>query len=434
MELDMKLPEKVHFLFESWRYKVLWGGRGSAKTESMARALIILSLQRKTRILCLREIMHSLKDSSHKVLRDVIESTGLDSYFTVTDKSIKCNPTGSEFIFAGLASSTAASIKSISNINIAWCDEADVISERSLELLLPSIRGGEDSELWFSFNPHLKEDPVYQMFIVHGYKLDNAKIVRMNWNDNPFFPEVLKKTLEQCKERDYQKYLQIWEGECAANTEASVFAGKYTSYDFTPDETVWSPLFGSDLGFAADALTLTKSWFYEDTLYVEHELYEHGLSIDLMPAYFDTIPGAKEHIIFMDSSRPETINHMKRHGYPRCMPVKKWKGSVEDGLERMRAFNQIVIHPRCKHALEEFKTYSYKVDKHTNLVLPEIVGKDDHVIDSIRYACQPLILNWKLKTIPDRPDKIELDSLGLPIFPIHRYTGGRTPTNNKWMH
>ena len=423
-----KLPTKLQPLLTPMRYKVLWGGRGSAKSETVARVLILLAMQRKLRILCTREVMNSLRDSVHSTLKSIIYKIGASSLWEITDRSIKCPMTGAEFIFAGLNKNTDDSVKSIADINICWVEEGSNVSQDSLDKLIPSIRGdgpfgaGSVPEIWVTFNPHLKSDPVYVKFITNRGQLDNAIVIRINHDDNPFFPEVLRKEMEQCRENDLVKYNNIWLGETLEYDNALIYAGKYVSYTFEPKDH-WSPMFGCDLGFANDPTVLLKCWADDENLYIEHELYQVGLDIEMMPAMFDTIPGARDHTIYTDCSRPETINHMKRNGYPRCLPVRKWDGSVKDGIERMRAFRQIVIHPRCPNTLEEFGLYSYKVDSRTKLVLPDILHTGSNAPDAARYAIQPLILGGKAH-IPDREPAPVPNQFG-------RYGTGVNP--NAWL-
>ena len=412
INIDFQIPEKLAPLMEPRRHKVLWGGRGSGKSINIAQMLVYQACTQKLRILCTREVQRSLRDSVHSTLRDVIEMMGVSELFDVTRESIRCLITGSEFIFSGLNQNTADSLKSIAGINIAWVEEASTVSQDSIDKLLPSIRA-EGSEIWWSFNPHLASDPVYDKFITNIQRLDNAIVIKMNHEDNPFFPSVLKKEMEQCRDNDYEKYKNVWLGETIEHDNALIFAGKYTSYAFDPDPS-WSVMYGCDLGFAQDPTVLVKCYADDDTLYVEHELYMVGLDIELMPAYFDTVPGAREHVIYVDCSRPETISHLKRNGYPRCQPVKKWPGSPKDGIERMRAFNQIVVHPRCTHVLDDLGCYSYKVDVRTNEILPDIDHKGSDSCDAIRYAIQPLILGWKKKISAREPDP-KLNTIGMPI-------------------
>ncbi len=127
-----------------------------------------------------------------------------------------------------------------------------------------------------------------------------------------------------------------------------------------------------------------------------------GLEIDQTADFLkDRIPGIENYTIRADSARPETISYLKRHGLPRVEGVKKWPGSVQDGIAHLRSYDQIVIHPRCKEAIQETRLYSYKVDKLTGDILPDIVDSNNHVIDGIRYALGPLIKAPKQDIVMD---------------------------------
>jgi phage terminase large subunit len=416
-EINVSIPEKLAFLFEPYRYKIAYGGRGSAKSWSFTRALIIKALESKHRILCCREVQKSIKDSVHRLISDQIQMMGLGAYFEITEREIRCPITGSQFLFAGLASNTVESIKSFEGVSIAWVEEAQVVSERSWEILIPTIRA-DDSEIWISLNPELETDPTYKRFVKNAHLLADAKCVKINYDDNPHFPDVLKEEMETLRKADIEAYLHIWEGQCKRHGNAIVFKDKYTSYDFTPQKEWNGPYFGSDFGFANDPTTLIKSWVYERKLYIEYEVFASQLEIDMTPAAFDEITNSRSYIIRADCARPETISYMKRNGFKKMIACKKWKGSVEDGVDFLRSFDEIVIHPRCKHILDEFSLYSYKVDSLTKEVLPEIVDKHNHGIDAVRYSLEPLILGYK-QPIPERPDSPIKDNYGNPIT-IHK--------------
>lgn len=406
----------------------------SSKSWSFARVLLVKALQKKMRIGCFREVQKSIRDSVHRLLGDQIQALGLGSYFEVTRDEIRCPITGSVFLFAGLSNNTVESIKSFEGIDIAWVEEAQTVSERSWEILVPTIRN-PDSEIWISMNPELETDPTYKRYVLNAKQLGDYICEQVNFYDNPYFPEVLRIEMETLKAADQDAYNHVWLGHCKKHGNAVVFQGKYTSYDFTPDEELWSPLYGVDFGFSQDATTFIKSWVFERTLYIEHEVYAHQLEIDMIPAMFDLIPGGRTHISRADCSRPETISYMKRNGYPRMIPCKKWPGSIEDGVDYMRSFDTIVIHPRCINILDEFRLYSYKADRLTGDILPEILDKFNHGMDAVRYSLEPLILGYK-KRIEARKAPILIDSLGRPILP------GRSPsvtylnlTNpDRWFH
>jgi phage terminase large subunit len=128
-------------------------------------------------------------------------------------------------------------------------------------------------------------------------------------------------------------------------------------------------------------------------LYVEYDPGGIGIELDDLPAVFKRVPGTESGVIRGDSSRPETINHVARHGQMNIKPCEKWKGSVEDGIAFLKAFEKIVIHPRCEATVREAQHYSYKVDRLTKDVTSDIVDKDNHRFDAIRYALEPLIMS-----------------------------------------
>jgi hypothetical protein len=202
-----EIPEKLDFLFQPSRYKVAYGGRGAAKSWNFGRALILMSLQDKKRILCTREIQSSIKDSVHRLLRDQIESLGVTQCFEVTDRSITCS-NGSEFLFEGLFRNVNR-IKSLEGIDYCWVEEAESVSAESWEVLTPTIRK-ENSEIWVSFNTGNEDDATYQKFVVN--QPENALVRKINYDDNPYFPEVLRVEMEQDKARDPHLYKHKWLG------------------------------------------------------------------------------------------------------------------------------------------------------------------------------------------------------------------------------
>lgn len=207
-KINITLPEKCMFLLtEKSRYKVLHGGRGSAKTESVGRALIIKAMEKKIRVLCARQTQASMSDSVHRVLSDIIHELGLEWFFTITRDSIR-GLNGTDFFFKGIKQNVAE-IKSTKGVNICWCEEADSITDESWDVLIPTIREPE-SEIWITFNPNMKSDATYQRFVVN--KPENCITVEMNYTDNPFFPDVLREEMEFCKKLNYPKYEHIWLG------------------------------------------------------------------------------------------------------------------------------------------------------------------------------------------------------------------------------
>jgi len=385
-KVKVALPDKLQFLFRPSRYKVAYGGRGGTKSWGFARALVAYTASGKERILCAREFQNSIQESVHKLLCDQIEMMGLSDRFSITQRAIT-SITGSEFIFAGIKTDPGK-IKSTEGITKCWVEEAEKVSEDSWEKLIPTIRA-PGSEIWVSFNPDLNTDPTYKRFVVNPPP--NAVVVKIGYEDNPWFPEELKAERDYLASVDPEAYAHVWGGACREHAAAQILRGKYSIRAFEPGLGWHGPYQGADWGFSADPSTLVRCWVFERTLYIEYEWYGIGVEIDHLPAAFDSVPGAREHIIRGDSARPETISYLKRAGYSRISSVKKWKGSVEDGIAHLRAYEQIVIHPRCVHTIEEARLWAYKIDRLTGDVMPEVVSKHDHCWDAIRYALEPVI-------------------------------------------
>lgn len=395
METTIKITEKLLFLLsENKRYKVLYGGRGSGKSWGIATALIVSSIKGKMRVLCTRQLQTSIKDSVHKLLCDLIDNLGLSSYFTITKDTIRCY-NGSEFIFKGIQNNVME-IKSMEGIDICWVEEAQSVSNESWEILIPTIRK-EGSEIWVSFNPDRDEDSTYKRFVLNPP--DECKSVLVNYMDNPYFPEVLRNEMEYCKKVDYGKYEHIWLGKTVINTEVQVFKDKFELKDFCSDKNTQF-FYGADWGFANDPTTLTRSFIKGRDLYIEYEAGGVGVEMEEIPQLFDSVPESRKWVIRADCARPETISYVKRQGF-RCQACEKWKGSIEDGIEYMRSFEHIYIHPRCKKTYEEFKFYSYKQDKISGDILPIVLDENNHYIDSIRYALEPYIKNRGKISIKD---------------------------------
>jgi len=386
-----KLPKRCSFLFRPFRYKVLYGGRGGAKSWSIARALVLLASSRKLRILCAREFQNSIGDSVHRLLVDQINELGLRNCFQVTDKSIR-STSGSEFLFKGLRKSIAE-IKSTEGIDICWVEEAQSVSAHSWEILIPTIRK-EGSEIWISFNPLEETDPTYQQFVINPPP--NTCVVKIGWENNPWFPEVLNQERLHMQAIDLEAYDHIWGGHCKTITDAVIFGRRTAVETFdTPTEGIRF-FYGADWGFANDPTALVRSFIKDDCLFIDHEAFGYKVEIDDTPALFaggrgsdgreyPGVPGARDWPIKADAARPETISYMARQGF-NVTGAAKWEGCVEDGVTHLKGFKRIVIHERCKHMQEERRLYRYKVDPRTGDVLPIIVDAFNHGWDAVRYS------------------------------------------------
>jgi phage terminase large subunit len=218
-QVEAEFPEKLAALFEPHPYKTLYGGRDGAKSWSVARALLILGSQKPLRILCARETMDSIRESVHQLLSDQIGMLGLDDFYTVLQSEVR-GVNGTEFVFAGLRKQTVSSLKSYEAIDICWVEEASVVSRRSLTILLPTIRK-PGSEIWFTLNPDLATDAVYQDFIINPPP--GAVVIKTSFRDNNWLSQESKQKIETLRERDPDTYHHVYEGATRSTVEGAIY-------------------------------------------------------------------------------------------------------------------------------------------------------------------------------------------------------------------
>lgn len=389
LDLEIATPRWALPLLPPARYKGAKGGRASGKSHFFAEAAVeAMVADPALRFVCIREVQRSLKFSAKSLIEKKIQALGVAHLFTVLDREIRRNHGRGVMIFEGMQDHTAESLKSLEGFGRAWVEEAQSLSARSLELLLPTIRE-EGSEIWFSWNPDQPDDPVDLLF---ADPPEGTALVHVNFTDNPFCPQVSKDEARRMERVDPDAYAHIWLGAYNTRSDAQILKGKWVVDDFTPGPDWDGPYHGADWGFAQDPNVLVRCWIHRGRLYVEHEAYKVGQDTDQIPAHWKaTVPGCERYVIRADSARPETISALRRAGFPRIEAAPKWSGSVEDGIAHLRQYERIVIHERCEHAKEEARLYSYKVDPRTGDVLPVVIDKHNHVIDALRYALSPFI-------------------------------------------
>lgn len=371
-------------LWKPSRYKGAHGGRGSGKSHGYAELLTGTCMMNPgTRAVCIREVQKSLKLSAKVLIEDKIRERGLSSFFTILESEIR-TPGGGVIIFQGMQNHTADSIKSLEGFDIAWCEEAQSLSQKSLDLLRPTIRKA-GSELWFSWNPFSPDDPV-DVLLRGEFPPSNSTIVQMNFDDNPWLPDELKEEMIEDRRRDPEKAAHVWDGEYSHNSNSRVFNNWRVEAFDTPKSAVMRQ--GADWGFAVDPSVLIRCFVDGRKLYVDFEAWEVGCEIDKTPALFDKVPDSRKNMIRADSARPETVSFMKRAGF-KIRSAIKGPGSIEDGIEFLRSFD-IIVHPRCVHVAKELTLFSYKVDVHTDDILPALEDKNNHTIDALRYALEEL--------------------------------------------
>ncbi len=380
--MTIQLPKWSEILFdESARYIAVKGGRGSGKSRSVATALNLRAAAKPLRILCVREIQKSIRDSSKRLLDDDAERIGLTSFYNSLETEVR-GANGSLFLFAGLRHNID-SIKSMEGVDVCWVEEAQSISKTSLETLIPTIRK-PGSQIIFTWNPKHESDPIEEMFGREDLPPD-TRVKTVNYIDNPWFPVVLQKEADYDLSRDPEKYNHVWMGGYLRNSESRVFRN-WTVEEFEAPADAMFRL-GADWGFASDPSVLVRCHIVGRKLYIDYEAHMVGCEIMDLPSLFMSVPGAEKWPITADSARPETISHMRNNGFPKIQAAVKGPKSIEDGIEWLKSFD-IVVHPRCRHTIDELTMYSYKTDPLTQLVLPLLSDTNNHIIDALRYACE----------------------------------------------
>jgi phage terminase large subunit len=398
-------PKFKPFLTERSRWKCVYGGRGSGKTESCAKALLLMGHKQPLRILCCREIMQSIRQSSHSVLSTMVGELGLENYYTVekqgiygpwmdwTDARGVRKKRRTEFMFAGLREMTVAQIKSYHDVSICWIDEAQAISSRSMRILGPTIRraGGSDPnfpcELWLSWNPTFETDWVHQNFVLD--KLDDSCVIEMNWRDNPWFQASgLKPLMEESRRRNYPEYLHIWEGETIKHWEGQVYQAelkeceeedRITNVPYRADAPCEVAF---DIGGGEDATAL---WVFQTT--VDHFLQWLEQKPYVITKYWLPTDAKQRH-----AGMQHSYEQLIRMRGKKVQIVPTGAGSVAESINAVRTlFPRFRFDAkRCAKGLLAIRNYRFELasDEVGVFKSTPVHDKYSHFNDSLRYMCQ----------------------------------------------
>lgn len=410
--MDIEFPEKLECLFKPSRYKVLYGGRGGAKSWGVARALLILGAQNPLRILCAREFQNSISESVHALLSDQIKVLGLSEFYEIQNTTI-IGKNGTAFYFAGLRHNVTK-IKSFEGVDIVWCEEAQTISKSSWDTLIPTIRK-EGSEIWITFNPSLEADETYQRFVARPPT--NSIVQKINWSDNPWFPKVLEQEKDDLKAKDPDAYLTVWEGHCKQTLDGAIFANEVrrateenrftrVPYDESkPVHTFW------DLGRADK----TAIWFaqmvgFEFRVIDYYENQGHALAHYLKQlqgkpyVYGDTwLPHDADNELLASE---RTIAQQARAAgfHVRITP----KSSVADGINAARTiFGACWFDAeKCADGIQCLRNYRYEVDPDTQQYSTKPLHDwASHGADAFRYLA---VAMREPKKKQDKPNRIRV--------------------------
>lgn len=379
-EAQIHLPQKLVDTLGpprgSYQYRVLRGGRGSGKSVGAATIALVWGYAEPIRVLCVRQFQNSIRDSFYTELTTALELyPWLADHYIVTKESIT-GRNGTVFIFKGL-DRNPQSIKSLAKIDLTIVEEAEDIPEASWINLEATIFRQPKSELWCIYNPRKENSPVDFRFVKN--KAPRSIVTDVQYLDNPFFPKGLD-TLRQrdLEVFDYSTYAHIWLGAYLKNSKAQVFHDKFEVKEFDADATFNGPYQGLDWGYSQDPTAAIRCWIKDECLWIDYEAGGVGIELDDVPSRCQEIPDFAKYVVRADSAQPAMISHVRQRGLPKIEGAKKGKGSVEDGIQFIRSFRKIYVHPRCRNVINELGTYSWKVDRLSGDILTEPVDAFNH--------------------------------------------------------
>lgn len=421
-----EFPEWARGLDSPKRYKVLYGGRGSAKSWSVARKLLILACQKRIRVLCARETQKSIDESVYYLLKAQIEHLGLSEWFDIKAQSIHSR-IGSDFVFAGIRQQGVANLKSFEDVDICWIEEAQVVTKKSWDILIPTIRK-PGSEIWITFNPELDTDETYSRFVTDPPP--NSWVHRVNYDQNPWFTDELEQERQTMLRRDPVGYRTVYEGECRPAVEGAIYAqeidvllraNRFTTVTHDPmlvTHTVW------DLGWndqtvvllvqrAASELRLigchiSRFWTYEqDIAYLRQlelkpEFAGLNWGTDWMP--HDARAKRKES---GGKSAEEIVKKLKRN--VQIVPIVE----LENGIKQTRTiFSRLWIDRSCQEWLNSLKRYHRQVNVDGTKTGAPVHDDSSHGADALRYLA---IVAERLHNQVTTSTRIKYPNLGMPV-------------------
>lgn len=376
MEKTISIPIEFKPLFSSgWREAAIYGGRFSLKSHTVARYLLIRARMAKTRVACFREFQNSIVESSHQLLADLIKLYGLNE-FEVTKNSIINKLNGSDFIFKGLYNNDQT-IKSIEGIDIAWVEEAQTVSNTSLEVLTPTVRK-DGSQIIYTYNRLLEDDPVHQRLVIEGRP--NTLVINVNYDialKYGWMPEVSRLEMEDDKAKRPALYKHKWLGE-PSNVERKIYRD-WAIIDELPHEARLER-YGLDFGYTNDPTSVVGIYKYNGAYILDEVCYRAGMS---NKEIVDTLKAVDQALIIADSAEPKSIDEIRAYGV-NILPAEKGQGSVKQGIGYVQQ-QKISVTKRSVNVIKEYRNYLWQVDRNDKII-NEPEHQYSHSMDAIRYA------------------------------------------------
>jgi len=391
---EVSIPEIFAPLFEPKRYKILHGGRGSGKSVNVVKALLIMGMQNKLRILCTREVQKSIKDSVKALLDDEIEAMGFSSFYESLEKEIR-GKNGTLFVFAGLASHTVESIKSFANCDICWVEEGQSVSKRSWDVLTPTIRK-DGSEIWVTFNPELESDETYQRFVLNPP--ENSVIIQVNYDQNPFFTDILEAERLDTLRRDPKGYAQIWEGKCLPAVAGAIYYDEVASAEESkrirdvPYDPMLKVQVVFDLGWN-DAMAISLVQKQSSELRVIEYIEDSHKTLDHYSAELRKKNLNWGKVYLPHDGRNKDFKTGK--SAQEIMEALGWEVEItpnipiEDGIRLVRmTFPRMYIDKeKCERLVQCAKRYRRSINQQTNEPGGPLHDEWSHGADNLRYIC-----------------------------------------------
>lgn len=377
------IPIEYKPLFDTtWREAAVYGGRYSLKSHTVARFLLIKARQKKTRIACFREFQNSISESSHQLLKDLIEKYKLKE-FEVTNNSIVNKLNGSDFLFKGLWQNEQ-SIKSIEGIDIAWVEEAQTVSKSSLEVLTPTVRK-PGSQIVYTYNRLLEDDPVHQRLVIEGRP--NTIIINVNYDiaiKYGMMPEVVRLEIEDDKLKRPSLYKHKWLGE-PNSLELRIYKD-WQIIDEVPHAGRLERR-GLDFGYSNDPSALVDIYYQDGEYIFDETLFQKGLSNKQIADVINNLPQPNV-IVIADSAEPKSIDEIKSYGI-NILPAEKGKDSVTNGIQLVQA-QRISVTKRSVNIIKEYRNYLWERDK-DDKIINEPEHTWSHSMDALRYGMSSLL-------------------------------------------
>jgi len=373
------------------RFGFFEGGRGGGRSTNISRSIVSLVLDKKMRIVAGRSFQTSVQEScKNDIVAQIIDMGVADKFNTLArDGNITCLTTGSVIIFRGFERADKT-IKSMSNIDLLWWEEADAAMEAMLDKIEPTVRK-KSSRIIFSWNPTKKDAPIEKFRELHRLNELGSVERKTNFTDNPWCPQSLIAAADLLKKKDYEKYLHVFEGHFFKASQHSIFGKIVKALDFEVEEDMGTPMIGIDWGFSKSKTTIVECYLRGRDLFVRRCAFKVDLGLlDTPPWLIKHVPLVLKYTSRADSARPETIDLCKK-SIPLIKAVLKPPGSVESRVKYLQGLDNIYIHPECQRGTaEELISYQWKLDRFGEATMvPE--KENDDIADAIGYAIQPKI-------------------------------------------